>query len=147
MMRLGEVGDELAARVAVQTGEASELQAALRHFELHGKILQPFQPRLDDQLAFLREGIFQPAELRRQHLRLEQPQRVAAGHAERCLHNNFVMAARANFGNGGECGFQRIYGHADFIFGAKLVLDFQFPISNRQFGSQNAAEKICAPGF
>ena len=59
--------------------------------------MHPLQPRLDDQLALVRERIFQPAQLRRQNFRLEQAQRIAARHAERFLHDNFVMAARADF--------------------------------------------------
>ena len=140
MMRLGKVRLKLAARVVEQTGVAAQLQAVRRHFELDGKIPFALQPRLDDQLAILGEFIFQPAQLRRQHFRLEQAQRVAAGHAKGFFRDDFVVSARTDFRNRGQRCRHRIYGDADFIFGAK-------PVFNFRSGRNNFPQKIRAPRF
>ncbi len=92
----GDVALELAFGVVDQAGVATEFQAIIGHFQLHGKIQLAFQPRLNDELAPVRNRIGNPAAMRFQNFRLEQTHCVTARKSKRLLDDNFVMAMLAD---------------------------------------------------
>src|SRR5882672_7160478 len=124
MIWRGPVRLKLALVIVDQTGVATQVESARRHFQLHGKINFALQPRFDDELLSILQGVRDPASLRIQELRFPQTNRVMARETECLLGDDLVMTSSTNRCYGGECVTERIHRDADFGLSAepRLVL-------------------------
>ena len=119
-------------------------------------ILKPFEPGFNDQLAFITQGVCQPAALILQQLWLEEPHGITTSEADGFFGDNLVMTAGADGGNGRQRLIERTDGNPGFAFGAKPIgVGRVVLLPRRSWGTaqkrsstdQDFSQEIRAPSF